>query len=356
MQCAVLRSPHVTGDDKPTGGRDRATIRDVAQKAGVHPSLVSRVVNNHPKAYASVETRARILQAVAELDYRPHSMARGLRMARAHTLGLLIPDLTNPMYASIVAGVEARAADLGYGVVFGSHAEGSPQSTFTRLLEEGRVDGLLVASAVLKDSYMRNVAQTGVGPVVLVNRRVRGISSSVVVDDDAGAALAVDHLVSLGHRSIAGVFGPANIDTARRRRAGFVRACSTVGITPQIVEQSSWTANAGYQAGLTAIGTPEPPTAIFASSLMMGLGVLRAAHELGIQVPDDISVIALHDSEIASYVQPQLTTIAMPTEAMGREAADLIISMIEGEPGRHVVVDDAPQLIARSSTAPPPHH
>ncbi len=315
-------------------------------------SLVSRVVNNDPKAYASVATRERILQAVAELDYRPHSMARGLRMARAHTLGLLIPDLTNPMYASIVRGVESQAAELGYGVVFGSHAEGSPQSTFTKLLEEGRVDGLLVASAVLKDSYMRDVAQTGVGPVVLVNRRVRGISSSVVVDDDAGAALAVDHLVSLGHRAITGVFGPANIDTAKRRRAGFVRACSKMEIAAQLVEWSSWTAEAGYEAGLKAIGASQPPTAIFASSFMMGMGVLRAAHELHVSIPEQLSVVALHDSEMAAYLLPQLTTISMPTEKMGREASKLIISMIEGQLGLHVVVKDKPQLIARSSTAP----
>lgn len=341
--------------DEPSASsaRERTTIRDVARAAGVHPSLVSRVVNNHPKAYASTETRERILKAVEELGYRPHPLARGLRIARTLTLGLLLPDLANPMYASIVAGVDSRAGELGYGVVFGTHAEGGVPSTFTRLLEDGRVDGLLVASAVLKDSFMRDVAQSGVGPVVLVNRRVRGIASSVVVDDDAGAALAVEHLVGLGHRSITGVFGPANIDTARRRMAGFARACAASGISPSLVEWDSWTAHAGYEAGLSVLDDLGSTTAIFASSLVMGMGILRAARERGIAVPEELSVIALHDSDVAAYLQPQLTTVAMPTEQMGREAASLVIGQIDGLPAKHIMVKDAPQLILRASTAAP---
>ena len=318
---------------------------------GVDPSLVSRVVNNDPKASASEATRQRILDAVEQLGYQASVMARGLRMTRTLTVGLLLPDLYNPMYASIVSGVEERAHELGYGVVLGAHAE-DEKETFTALLRQGRVDGLLIASGVLKDSYMRQVITSGAGPIVLVNRRVRGIETSVVVDDAAGAKLAVHHLRELGHTRIAGMFGPGGIDTSVRRKKGFIEGCRTMAVADrQLLDMPSWNYESGYLGALELLSQPSRPTGIFASTLAMGIGTLRAARELAIEVPHELSVIALHDSDIADYLAPPLTTVAMPVEEMGRRSVELLISLIGGGPPGEVIVDGSPQLVLRASTA-----
>ena len=339
------------GPPRVDAGSRRPTIKDVARIVGVDQSLVSRVVNNDPKASASPATRQRILEVVEQLGYSASVMARGLRTARTDTIGLLLPDLTNPMYASIVRGAETQALARDFGIVIGTHVEGERQEPLTRLLQQRRVDGLLVASGVLRDDFMRKVATTGAGPVVLVNRRVRGVTASVVVDDAAGARTAADHLTSLGHRKIAGLFGPSAIDTTLRRRKGFEQGCSAAGINPTVVELSSWGSEHGYHGAQELLRKSTRPTAIFASTLAVGIGVLRAAREMAIDVPHKLSVVALHDAEIADYLAPPLTTVVMPSEKMGAYAVDLLVSMIGGGAPRQVFIKDTPTLVVRSSTA-----
>jgi LacI family transcriptional regulator len=330
----------------------RPTLRDVAELVGVDPSLVSRVVNNDPKSSASEATRKRILDAVDLLGYQASVMARGFRMTRTWTLGLLLPDLFNPMYASIVGGVEQQAQSQGYGVVVGVHDENEGKN-FTELLRQGRVDGLLIASGVLKDDELRRVIASGVGPVVLVNRRVRGIRASVVVDDESGAKLAVDHLRDLGHRNIGGMFGPTGVDTSVRRKKGFIAGCRDMAPASRpTLDMPSWNYVAGYEGALELLNRKKRPSGIFASTLAMGIGTLRAARELNIQIPHDLSVIALHDSEIANYLDPPLTTVAMPAEEMGREAVEMLVSLIDGGPSREVIVGEEAKLVLRESTGP----
>ncbi len=331
----------------------RVTIKDVARAAGVHQSLVSRVVNDDPKASASPSTRQKILEAVEQLGYRANVVARGLRMARTWTLGFVLPDFDNPLYSSIVKGVDAEATALGYGVVLGAHAEGASGDTFARLLRQGRVDGLLVASGTLRDSFLREVSTSGPGPVVLVNRRVRRINASVVVDDEAGASLAVAHLAELGHTTIAGIFGPTFIDTARRRRTGFEAACAKAGVAGGVIEMPTWDSAAGYDATLRALEERPDATALFASTFLMGVGSLSAARTLRVPVPRALSIIAMHDSQLAAYLEPPLTTVAMPTVEMGRAATRLLVSMVDGQPGQHIVADGPAQLMVRKSTARP---
>jgi LacI family transcriptional regulator len=320
----------------------------------VDPSLVSRVINNNAQAKASAETRQRILKAVETLAYRPNVAARGLRMSRTFTLGMLVPDLTNPMYAAIAEGAQQRAETSGYGLVLGSHTEGESEATLAPLLHQGRVDGLLVASGGLRDGFIRQIAASGDGPVVLVNRRVRGVGASVVLDDAAGAATAVQHLVDLGHTRIAGIMGPDYIDTAQRRRKGFEKACADAGIEARLAGAPAFGAAAGYACALDLLRDPEDrPSAIFASAFVMGIGVLRAARELKIATPRRLSVVALHDSELADYLAPPLTTVALPADEMGAMAVDQVIGMLDGAPGRNVVVRGAPRLVVRGSSARP---
>lgn len=329
------------------------TIRDVARLAGVDQSLVSRVVNDDPNVSLRDATRQKILDAVEQLGYRANVVARGLRMARTWTLGFLLPDFSNPLYSSIVSGAESQAARLGYGVVLGTHVEGAQDDTFTKLLQQKRVDGLLAASGMLRDSFMRTMAADGPGPVVLVNRRVSGIRASVVVDDEAGARLAVRHLADLGHSQVAGLFGPSFIDTAQRRRLGFGAACEEAGMTGSVVEMGAWDPMAGYQAAVQALTERPQTTALFASTFLMGVGALAAARDLKVSVPKRLSIVALHDSDLADFLSPALTTIAMPTEEMGRQGVELLAGMIAGGRARHIVVRGEPRLVLRKSTAAP---
>ncbi len=336
-----------------TGERRRKTIRDVAALAGVDASLVSRVLNDHPKASASPATRERIHDAARSLGYQPNVVARGLRMARTWTLGLLLPNLSNPMYADIARAAERRALDRGFGLIFGTHVEGEEEATFARLLQQGRVDGLLAASGALGDAFLRRVADGGHGPVVMLNRRVRGVRPSVTVDDAAGVALAKAHLARLGHKHIAGIFGVGAIDTLRRRRAGFLAAAEAHGVLVDIVEAAGLDAAAGRHAAADIFRSRHHATAIFASTFAIGVGTLRAAREQGIAIPAEMSLIALHDSELADYLSPPMTTVGLPVAEMAHRAVDLLVDLIEGAKPYSVVVDSAPELKERGSTAPP---
>lgn len=331
----------------------RATIRDVARIAKVDASLVSRIVNNDPKASASPATRQRVLDAVQELGYRANSAARMLKTARTQMIGLLLPDMANPMYSAIITGVEQRCKELGYGILIGDHAEGDSEKTFTDLLERGQVDGLLIASGTLSDTFLKKEILDHYKSVVVVNRRVKGVSASVTVNDELGASLAVDHLAQFGAKSIAGIFGPPNIDTTQRRRKGFESAVTRNKLKQIVVEGNSWGMEAGRKAGLELLSKKSRPDVVFVSTIMMGIGFMRAAHELGVKIPNEIRVAALHDSDIANYLTPSLTTIKLPTVEMGSQSVDLLLRIISGGMPGHLIVDTPPVLVARDSSAKP---
>ena len=331
----------------------RATIRDVARIAKVDPSLVSRIVNNDPKASASPATRQRVLDAVQELGYRANSAARMLKTARTQMIGLLLPDLANPMYSAIINGVEQRCKELGYGILIGDHAEGDSEKTFTDLLERGQVDGLLIASGTLSDTFLKKEILDHYKSVVVVNRRVKGVSASVTVNDELGASLAVDHLAQFGAKSIAGIFGPPNIDTTQRRRKGFESAATRNKLKQIVIEGDSWGMEAGRKAGLELLTKKARPDVVFVSTIMMGIGFIRAAHELGIRIPNEVRVAALHDSDIANYLTPSLTTIHLPTVEMGSQSVDLLLRIIGGGMPGHLMVDTPPVLVVRDSSAKP---
>lgn len=209
----------MTADRKPTGPR-RPTLADVAAAVGVHTSLVSRVLRDDPRGFASAETRSRILETAEALGYTANVAARGLRNARTTTLGLLLPGFTSPMYTALAKSVEEHAAARSYGLVLGTHAAGDPHETITNMLMQGRVDAMLVASGRIEDKALRRLAEWAPHRVVLLNRQVRAVKASVVLRDGDAAALAVQRLADLGHRRIGGVFGPPSLDTMVRRRTG----------------------------------------------------------------------------------------------------------------------------------------
>lgn len=331
----------------------RATIRDVARIAKVDPSLVSRIVNNDPKASATLATRKRVLDAVEVLGYRANSAARMLKTARTQMIGLLLPDFSNPMYSAIISGVEKRCSELGYGVLLGDHAEGNSEKTFADLLQRGQVDGLLIASGTLSDSFLKNEILNHHEPVVMINRKVRGASASVIVKDELGAELAVQHLSQHGTKTITGIFGPQYIETSQRRKKGFEMAAEKLGLKHQSIEVASWGMEDGRKVGVELLSKKVLPDAIFTSTIMMGIGFLRAAHELSVKIPEDVRVVALHDSPIANYLTPSLTTVNLPTIEMGMQAVDLLVRVMNGgSTTNNLVVSDLPTLTIRESSSP----
>lgn len=281
-------------------------------------------------------------------------MARGLRMSRTWTIGLVVPALRNPMYTHIIRGAQTRAVKAGYGLILGSQVETQNEETFGRLLSQGRVDGLLVASASLNDAFIRSIVDAEAGPVVLVNRHIEGLDSSALVDDVAGSRLATDHLIQLGHHDIAILVGPSDIDTSIRRLQGFEDAMRAAGIEDAtVVHAGGWDASDGYRAAEQVLSESAGITAMFASTMMLGVGALRAIHEAGLHIPAEMSVICLHDDEMLEYTIPPLTTIRMRLEELGAAAFDQLMARIEGRPGEVVVVPGEGELVERDSVAPP---
>lgn len=340
--------------DHKTGGSRRVTLRDVAAVVGVDPSAVSRAVNNDPRLSVSDATRKRILQAVKELGYRPNLGARGLRTSKTWTIGLILPDLSNPMYESIVRGVAVTAEERGYGVVLGSQIEGKSAMTFAGLLQEGRVDGLLIASGTLHNDFIREIAEHGPGPVISVNRRVKGVGSSVIVNDERASRRAVEYLYGLGHQVIGGIFGPREIDTSVRRRKGFSWAITHAKLRSVVIDRPGWSAQDGYIGTLKILREHPGVTAIYASTLLMGIGALRAAADEHRSVPGSLSVICLHDSYLAEFLVPSLSTVRLPTEELGIAAVDLLIERSAGGPDRAIIIEGDGEIIERGSTGPVP--
>lgn len=258
--------------------------------------------------------------------------------------------------------MQQAAAERGYLVLLAdAEALHRDQEMYARLALEGRVDGMLAAFGTTNDPLVRAIVGQGV-PVVAVNRQVRGVRAAVVADDYAGARLAVEHLVQAGQRRIAHIAGPSDIDTARRRRRGFLDALAHHGL-PQprgcvvdgdYTETGSRAAAAQLVASQRRTGHIEPPTAVFAASLVSALGAVAGFRDAGLTAPTDMSVITMDEHPVATHLNPPLTTVAMPLVEMGAAAARLLVDMVDGTPARQVSISTPPRLVIRESVVPPP--
>jgi LacI family transcriptional regulator len=335
----------------------RPRLADVAAAAGVTGSIVSRVLNGDPTVSTRPETRERVFEAARRLGYSPNALARGLRRAQTMTMGVILPNLAYAVNAEIIRGAERRALAEGYVVLIADAAEFGPTgAAYQKLVMERRVDGLIVASAIRGESGADYAGDLSL-PVVHVNRRGHTSGVSVSVDDEAGIALAVDHLAKLGHVHFAQIGGPNDVDTARRRRLGFEDRLREHGI----VRRRSWildsdtTESGGYEAMCKLLGDRKRPTAVVASSFAIAVGAMSAIVRSGLTIPDDISVVGFHDAPIAEFLLPALTTIRMPLAEMAETAVTTLKRLIDGEAVDDIVVSSPkPKLIKRASTARPP--
>lgn len=329
------------------GSRARVTLADVAKAAGVDVSLVSRVLRGESVRLRE-ETRDRIRHHADTLGYRPNAIARSLRSSHAGAYGLIIPDFTNPVFAQIIAGAETAAARRN-SVMMTASGAGWERAHWYEALDGGRVDGLLIAGGSAIDLANLRV------PYILVNRTFSGVERYVVLDDRKAGQMAVEHLVALGHHDVVFLDGPTTADTATRRREGYRAALTSAGfpLRRELEVQGDYTASGGRDALRAGIEAGLEFTAVVAANLPSALGALEALRDAGRSVPHDASVVAIHDAEIADFVNPRLTTVRMPLTELGARAIELIATASATDTITEVVAEPM-DLVVRESTGPAP--
>ncbi|MCS7240682.1 MAG: LacI family transcriptional regulator [Candidatus Bipolaricaulota bacterium] len=330
------------------------TIKDIAKAAGVAPSTVSRALNDSP--LISVETKRRIQRLAQRLGYERNELARGLVKGSFGALGLIVPDIINPFFAEITKGVEEAARERGFGVVLcTTEGDEAREEEYLRLLQRKRVDGLILASVTLDDPYLQKLQHSKI-PFVLVSRLSKGIEAPyVVVDDKKGGRLATEHLADLGHKHIAFVGGPSNVHASRERMSAYRAVLSERGLPlkREWIVFASFTQEAGREVGRRLLSQSERPTAIFAANDLIALGIMEAAEELGLRIPDDLSLVGYNDIAYAGLPRIQLTTVAQPMREMGQIAANFVLDVVEGRKHASLAAVLAPRLVVRRTTAPP---
>lgn len=336
--------------DPPGARGDRVRLVDVALRCGVTKSVVSRVLNDDPTLNVRPETRQRIHTAARELGYRAHAGARALAGAEARALALLIPDVANPVYSRIIRGAYRRAREHGYVVLLAEDpADDETEESFAELVEAGRVDGLLIASARPAHRLLSSTRLAGI-PHVFVNREVPGSGRNISMDLPAASAAAVRHLHALGHRRIGLVSGPDDLEPAVARERGFVAQMAALGLAADRIARGPFSEEGGAAAAALLLRAEPLPSAVYCSTLGQALGALHAIRTRGLRIPDDVSVVSYDDLPLADYLDPPLTTVAMPLLELGAAAVDAVLAQLGGAPPADVAIPVAPVIVERRST------
>ncbi|MFJ6250525.1 MULTISPECIES: LacI family DNA-binding transcriptional regulator [unclassified Streptomyces] len=333
------------------------TITDVARHAGVSTAAVSKVMRNAYGVSPAMQDRVRT--AMAELDYRPHAAARGMR-GRTYTIGVLLDNVRNAFFADILDGIHQELEDSEYTVLIGAAGFGPDEQARTiRSMVDRQMDGLvLIAPATPRAEVLSTAAVTPT--VVIGHHDTSEVHDSVVDADDLGAALVVDHLVSLGHRDIA-LISATGSRTSRWQRTpevvlaeGYVRAMERHGLADRArVHHAAYTDEGGRAAGIALLSGNDRPTAILAGADVAALGIYRAADELGLSIPKDISLVGYNNTAIASLAPVQLTSVDQAGQTMGAAAAKMLIERVEGRRDRSMQTMMTPRLVVRRSTGAP---
>src|SRR6202042_3180595 len=332
------------------------TLRDVAVRAGVHPATASRALNPETRILVSEDTARRVLDSADRLGYRPNPVARSLRTRRSHTIGVLIPDLNNPLFPPMIRGIEDRLAEHGYVALIGNtDVDLAKERLVFEQMRARHVDGFVLATAITGSPILAEAAEDDV-PVVLMNRTSQDYPfSSVSVDNEQGVRAAVAHLVSLGHTRIGHIAGPQNVSTGAARLRGFHAgmAAHKLPVTDgQIVYASAYSLEEGVRCAGELLAGRRDLTAVVAGNDMLAVGSYTAFDELDLRCPEDISVIGFNDMPFIDRLRPPLSSVRFPHYQLGTEAATLLIERIEAADSPVKMLFLAPELVARGSTVP----
>jgi len=333
-----------------------ATLKDVAERAGVHPGTASRALNPATQGLVSDSTVRAVQLAAKALDYRPNPMARGLKTNKTMMVGIVVPDLSNPLFPPIVRGAEEVLSRGGYtSIIADTDNDARREVESIAALRARQVDVLLVASAHLEDVAGASAVEQGV-PLVLVNRRAEGAAIPTVASDDrSGVEQAVRHLVGLGHRVVAHLAGPSSLSTGYERARAFRHHLAELGgdLSPELTEECETYSVAEGARAARAVLDRAAPTAILAGNDQIAVGVLDVLRERGLDCPGDVSVVGYNDMTFMDKLSPPLTTVRVPHAAIGVEAAQILLRWLTvGPPGPSTVTLPV-ELVVRGSTAPP---
>jgi LacI family transcriptional regulator len=305
------------------------TRADVARRAGTSPALVSYVLNRGPRKVAPA-TEARILKAIDELGYRPNAVARSLRMARGHSLGLILPDSSNPYFALLARAVEEVAYRHGYPLFVGNAADATEREIgYLHAFVDRQVEGLLVIPTAEDTTLTQEFTKVGVPLVVLDRALDQTVFANVVAASVDGSRDAVQHLIEHGHTRIACLSGP-EVSTSQERVSGYRQALVDAGLEPGRVLARPFGGSAGYEALPALMEGPDRPSALFVTSDLAAMGLLRAAFDMGLDVPGDLAVVSFDGVEYAAYTRPGLTTVSQPITQMAEVATQLLMDALGG--------------------------
>jgi LacI family transcriptional regulator len=344
-------------DSEPAAPAARPALRDVAAAARVHPSTASRALNPQTRSRVNAATVERVLEAASLVGYRPNSLARSLRTNRTFTIGMLIPDITNPLFPPTVKGIEDRLSQDGYTLILANtNYDLERETAIARGMISRQVDGLILATARREYPLVHELLAAGV-KVVLVNRTMEDAPVPAVMGDEhVGIGRAVSHLASLGHRDIAYVGGDADASTGLSRYQAFVARVQeeNLPLHPGLVAHADrFHEEPGAAAFAQLLDSGKRFTAVVAANDRLALGCYDVLRDRGLRIPDDVSVIGYNDIQFADKFDPPLTTIRIPHHQVGVRAAQLLLEWLAGEGSTPMTVRLAPSLVVRASTAPP---
>ncbi|NOH96584.1 DNA-binding transcriptional regulator CytR [Vibrio sp. 99-70-13A1] len=331
-----------------------ATMKDVAQLAGVSTATVSRALMNPEKVSSS--TRKRVENAVLEAGYSPNSLARNLRRNESKTIVTIVPDICDPYFTEIIRGIEDAAVEHGYLVLLGDSGQQKKRETsFVNLVFTKQADGMLLLGTD-HPFDLSKPEQKNLPPMVMACEFAPDLELPTVhIDNLTSAFEAVNYLTQLGHKRIGQISGPTSATLCQFRQQGYQQALRRAGITMNSAHSTvgDFTFEAGAQSIRQLLALPEPPTAIFCHNDAMAIGAIQEAKKLGLRVPQDLSVVGFDDIKFAQYCDPPLTTISQPRYEIGRQAMLMMLDVLKGndvQAGSRLLETE---LIVRGSTAPP---
>ena len=331
----------------------RPTLKQVAEKAGVSLGMAGRVLGNY--GYYSDSTKKKVLDAAKAISYTPNVIARSLRTRVTKTIGVLISDITTFFWTTLVRGIQDKAGKEGFSVILCNSDEDSKnEQLYLSTLFERSVDGLIVSPTPHNHSYLKKLSR-GMVPIVLVDRRVKGLRvPTIKTDNQAGAYEAASHLISLGHDRIAIITGIQGVETSDERFAGYRQALREKGIPLRktLIKEGNFQKDQAFSATKEFLRMKRPPSAIFVCNEPMVSGCILALKDSGLRIPEDIAVIGFDDPIWASYTDPPLTTVSQPSYTMGILAFDYILAQISNKRKDSKYLEDIilkPTLVVRES-------
>lgn len=327
-----------------------ATIKDVAKLAGVSVATVSRVINKN--GYVNDDTKQRVEQAVSKLQYEPNAMARGLATKKTETIALILPDISNPFFPELARAVEDVARTYGYNVILcNSDNEANKERGYIHVLKQRYIDGILFASHTLREEDVNLMMKENIPFVVLDRAPVKANCSVVRSKNHEGAQIAFKHLLDVGCKKIAHIYGPQELATAKERLMGYEELAKHFDwYTPSLMVQGDFTIHGGGQAVEQLMRRHPDVDGIFLGNDLMALGAMKKLQQLGIRVPDQVAICGFDGIQLTTITEPEMTTIVQPTYDIGMLATRLLIKKIEGVSEENQIHEFDVTLIPRGST------